>query len=276
MQQVRVLNRPVGLVPGDHVAWAFDDPASLRSATADYLREGVDHCERLMFIASDPVRGLVGELSRTPGGLARGQLVVRPATDMLRRVAAGRPCRAADSLREEADAAVAAGFTGLRVWADVTDLTTSPFLAQRWLDYEIAVETVFDEKAATGLCALDTQRAGEHWNRVATVHRVQRRRDATPRFAARVQGNVVGLVGEVDVVSAGDLESLLDDARRCLTGPVTVDLADLGFIDVAGTRVLARFHRDVRAAGGAVRFRHARPVTARLLAAFGLHGDLRA
>ncbi|XVU29320.1 STAS domain-containing protein [Actinoplanes sp. CA-054009] len=78
----------------------------------------------------------------------------------------------------------------------------------------------------------------------------------------------IRVFGEVDVSTLPTLELALEIlAER--PGDVTVDLSDLTFIDVLGSRALARAAIRVRSGGRRVLLRGARPQTRRVLALLG-------
>jgi anti-anti-sigma factor len=156
-------------------------------------------------------------------------------------------------LAAEAERAVAAGFTGIRVWADVTPLTRDPALLQRFLDFELVIEKIFRERAVTGLCALDVSTAGEHWVRLASRHRLFRVWGDSPMLSVVVHDGVVQIVGEVDLGSLVELEDALDSVARTTRGTLVLDLGEVEFLDVAGARELARFVRRLVLAGREVR-----------------------
>lgn len=57
----------------------------------------------------------------------------------------------------------------------------------------------------------------------------------------------IGLVGDLDISTTGELERAIDDAGG--EARVCVDLSGLGFIDSTGLRVLLAAHADAREAG---------------------------
>ena len=89
--------------------------------------------------------------------------------------------------------------------------------------------------------------------------------------AVRNDGKVVlSLVGELDLVSASDLERELKAAQTGDTGGVVIDLAGLEFIDSTGLRVL--LGAWLRSADGAppLQFRNAQSQVRRLFEVAGV------
>ena len=81
---------------------------------------------------------------------------------------------------------------------------------------------------------------------------------------------VLVLTGELDAHSsralAERIEGLLQQGQRS----VAVDLADVGFVDSSGLRVLIRAHREFEDGNGSFRLRGASPAFSRLVEITGL------
>ena len=75
--------------------------------------------------------------------------------------------------------------------------------------------------------------------------------------------------GELDIATAPQLEEILAEVIRP-GAVVTLDVAELGFIDAAGLRVLASAARDVGTSGG-VFLRHPAARVQRFFALVALH-----
>ena len=98
--------------------------------------------------------------------------------------------------------------------------------------------------------------------------------DMTPLLTATWNGadgqRSLRVSGELDIATAPRLATALDDEVRPGTR-VTLDLADLAFIDAAGLRVLVGVVRTVGTSGRVV-LRRPSAVVQRLLAVTGLDG----
>jgi anti-sigma B factor antagonist len=81
------------------------------------------------------------------------------------------------------------------------------------------------------------------------------------------------LHGEIDGSSADELANLLDPLPG--TGDVVVDLADVGFIDSSGLRVLIDAHQRAERSNRLVVLAHPSAVVRRLLDITGLTDYLR-
>ncbi len=80
------------------------------------------------------------------------------------------------------------------------------------------------------------------------------------------EGVILKVAGEVDGYTASQLRdqlrALIEDPRTHL---VTLDLADMSFIDSSGLGVLAGAHRSMRSKGGELRLRSPSPGTYKVL-----------
>ena len=60
---------------------------------------------------------------------------------------------------------------------------------------------------------------------------------------------VLALSGELDVVSAPELQRCLDEVLADRNAHVVLDLSDLGFVDSAGVSVLIKAKQDAESSG---------------------------
>jgi anti-anti-sigma regulatory factor len=270
---LRTLDRAVGLGPGDHASWAYDDVSELRSACLDYFSDGLTRSERLVYVGGRPRDALLDDLMGLPGRdalLADGRLSVHTLIGHLENPGDLAPRVQLEARRAAAQDAVAAGYAGLRVAGDITELVRRPYLVDPLVEFELAVDAAMSTTTVTTLCALDRQETGERWRLVSALHAIQHSPGRPPSFALRRSGSAVTLVGEIDIACVQDLDGLLDHLLRTTTGAVTFELPDLEFIDVAGTRRLAVFQRAMAAVGRTVLFRRLSPAARRTFRAFAL------
>ncbi|WP_151475769.1 STAS domain-containing protein [Streptomyces albicerus] len=81
---------------------------------------------------------------------------------------------------------------------------------------------------------------------------------------------VVGVLGEIDMATAGALAEHLDAATASPAPHVLVDLRAVEFFDCSGLRVLCRADRRAKKRGGTLRLVSDQPRIHRLLRASGL------
>lgn len=276
MTGLQTLDRAVGLEPGDHASWVYDDVSELKAACVDYFNDGLNRSERLVYVGGRAHDSLVGDLAALPGRDALiddGGLTVLSFRDHLETSGAFDAQVELEARRNIAESALADGYSGLRVVGDITEFVVRPELLESLVDFELAADAMMATVPVTALCALDRGRAGPRWRHVSALHRIQHSPDRHPTFWLGRSGPRLRLVGEIDISSVSDLDQLLDHLQLTTTGSLTFELADLAFIDVAGTRRLAVFQRSMAKAGRAVLFRQLSPAAKRTFRAFAMVED---
>jgi anti-anti-sigma factor len=261
-----------GLGVSDHVCWTFgsdEEYGEFHDAALYFAADGMALRQRLFYVSERRDHDVLAHLRSLgdPEALRRdGALVVQQLADVY---PGGGPITDPEAQLVAFDGAVseaiADGFAGVRVVAEVSPLAADP----AWRDGHAAWEQLADRYMAASnplaaLCGYDTRIVGRDGaSMLASVHPV--RHDATATFSVFADDGAVCLEGEVDAFQVPLLERALAAVPDAPGGePLVVDLTELRFIDVAGTGVLAR-HIAGRIAGGAeVHVRRARPLVRRL------------
>ncbi len=249
-----------------HACWAFDEGQEFFDASLEYLTDGLRSGERLAFVGSEPVaeqRERLAALGDVGGMIDRGSLQLFELADLY---AIGEPLDADQQLATYSaatDGALAAGYTGLRVAAQVTDLIAEPSCWDAHVRWETVADRYMSERPMSALCGY---RRGSVPDRiladVAAVHPATNQDEKTVPFHLFTEAGEVVLAGEVDLYTAESLDRILDIAYRddeCLA----LDLGELGFIDHRGLETLAT-HAERLAAEGECAVRNAPPVVERL------------
>jgi anti-anti-sigma regulatory factor len=273
---LQTLDRAIGLGPGDHASWAYDDMSELQSACVDYFSDGLRRSERLVYVGGRTRDAMVDDLAALPGRDAlidEGRLTVLSIAEHLEAGDHFDSSVELESRRQLALDSLDAGYSGLRVAGDITEFLVRPEMLDRLVDFELAADAMMATTPVTALCALDRGRVGRRWRHVSALHRLQHSPDRHPTFWFGRSGPSLTLVGEVDVSSIDDLDQLLDHLQLTSRGSLTFELPDLTFIDVAGTRRLAAFQRSMAASGRTVLFRRLSPAARRTFRAFALVDD---
>jgi anti-anti-sigma factor len=268
------VSHPVGRRRGDHLCWGYADYDQFRHTAAAFLEEGRRAGEQLLFVGDRAVPTLLDDLSPWSARdevLATGQLCVQELTEVYECMADLDVEGQVATFRARCRSALAAGYSGLRVAADVTALIESVRDWDRFAAYELSVDEMMSTQPATGMCGWQEARA-DRPGALSALHRYQHRESGPVVFSVRRRGSVLRLTGEVDASVADDLAAVLRAAELPVARPVEVDLTELDFIDVAGTRALARFC-DSAPAG--VRIVGALDGVSRCLDLFGLPVDGR-
>jgi anti-anti-sigma regulatory factor len=241
-----------GLGPDAHACWIFDRAEEFTDAAVEFLDEGLRAGQRLAYVGSEAVDeqrerleplGEVGELIDT------GALQLFELGDLYR---VGEPIDPDAQIAIYAaatDAALADGYSGLRVAAQVTDLVAEPHTRDAHVRWESLADRFGSVRPLSALCGYHRGSLPEPLAfDLAAVHPATNLPPATVPFHLYGEGGELALAGEVDLFSAEDLDRVLELA--CQPGDeVSLDLAELTIADHHGLEVLAG-HTHRLAAGG--------------------------
>ena len=217
MREHGVVSSAAGLGLHGHACWTYADDAELFRAADDYLADGARLGQRLLFVGPEELFPQVDDVECLPLSA-----FVEPGqpTD---------PDRMLGIYTTATDEALAAGYTGLRVVAEVTELAADPGCQCRW---ESVADRFMVERPLSALCCYDRRRlAPEVLADLCAVHPVVN--EPVP-FRIYATGDGLLLEGEIDFLSTDALQRLLPLTR----GDGVLDLSGAEFIDHNGARVL--------------------------------------
>jgi anti-anti-sigma regulatory factor len=240
-----VVDNARGLGARSHLCWSYDDHPEFVARAQEFLSDGLAAGERACYVAPGDVAALTGQLREIDGldeAIDRGALRVE-SLDTLYPV--GTTVDPAIQIRTYAAAtrdALAAGFTGLRVAAEATDLVRSPAQLDSFTRYEHLVDQFMLAQPFTALCAYHRGELGDQVvAQLACLH-PQATTGATPfRLHARTtqEESTLALGGELDLTGHDLLSRALDRAApRSIEGRILIDATDLSFIDHRGMLAL--------------------------------------
>ncbi|MEV8510062.1 MEDS domain-containing protein [Actinoplanes sp. NPDC051475] len=129
--------------PYGHVCLAYDDPATFRTAARDFLAEGAAAGERVWYLASEPPHGweFRPDLIRLGEHYPEGAVI--------------DPARGLEAYAAATCQALADGYAGLRVAAEVTPLVRTPAQLDAFARYEHVVDR-YMRTHPSGRCAAST------------------------------------------------------------------------------------------------------------------------
>jgi anti-anti-sigma regulatory factor len=244
------------LVVNDHACLTFGEPAELLDLTAAYIRDGLSGGLKVVWLSDSAPRLAVVELARrgiaVESALSAGQMNAMACENYLlsgQTFAAGH---AMGWLNEQVTACRDEGFPGLRVALDMSWALRPIAGVEQLPDFEDAVGTVLTDAAASVLCQYDRERfdpvtlasvAGRHNRSVAaaTYHA-----DAMLRICRQYAPPGIRLAGEIDYHAEDPLALALAEALR-LSGDITINMADLSFIDVPCMRMIVNLAKSMPA-----------------------------
>lgn len=239
----------VAIRPGEHACCRFaqaDDRARLATA---FVRAGLDRGHKVVYLSgADDAEPFLANLAavddRVDEALERAQLEVHPAPNDY--IANGKfdADRMRDALQGQQARALADGYPGLSMAADMSWALASKLRPDELVSYENGVTTMMQpDGTMVFLCIYDHGRFGAGTLAELIVpHGV----DLSPELARLVRvgylaasrvlpGPVLRLCGELDFECADAVAGVLDAHYH---GTLRLDLADLSYVDLDGMRAL--------------------------------------
>jgi anti-anti-sigma regulatory factor len=205
--------------PYGHACLTYDDPARFQTVAHEFLAAGLAAGERVWYLAPEEPRGW----DFTPE--------VVTLHDQYPADAVIDPDAGLAAYARATEQALADGFTGLRVAADVTPLLLTPAQVDAFARYEAQVDRYMRTHPFTALCAFDRTRMGdEAVEQLACLHPDS---DAPFRlFAPHPGRGDAALAGEIDETTRPVfLQALERAALRPGRDELVLDGQDLAFID---------------------------------------------
>ncbi|GAA0919134.1 MEDS domain-containing protein [Pseudonocardia zijingensis] len=234
MRTVGAVGSLLTLSANDHICWPYDDVTSFRSSLIEFLGAGIARGLRVAYAGSgDPVSlkaGLEG-LADVDRLLAGGRLEIVA----LEVVYGSKPIAdldaAAAAFAAATERALADGYLGFRLGADVTEMVRSPAQRDSFVRYECQVDRFASANPFSAMCAYDAQLGPAVLAELASVHPIAPAA-LTPFHVFTTPEGAIGLSGEVDIASAAQFRRTLDRIRVTPEAAAVVwDLSAVTFID---------------------------------------------
>jgi len=241
-----------GLGTDAHACWAFNQDDEFTDASLEYLTDGLRAGQRLAYVGNEAVaeqRERLAPLGNVGMMIDKGALQLFELSDLY---AVGEPVDADAQLATylaATDAALAEGYTGLRVAAQVTDLVSEPHTREAHIRWESIADRFGSTYPLSALCGYRRTDVPEPLLAdLAAVHPATNLPVEIVPFHLYAEGGDLVLAGEVDLFSAEDLDRVLELA--CHSGDrISFDLERLDFIDHRGLEILATHVRRLTAGG---------------------------
>ena len=263
-----------GLARRDHVCWAYDEVAEYSAAARQFLLDGLDRGERLLCVGEVAIRSATEGDAALPDAselVRTGRLDLLPLSDAY--FSDGRPRSLRDQLRfysKAVEQALADGYAGLRVAAELSDLTGEPEQWAAQVEWERAADRfIVSGPGMATLCAYRVDLVAKTLStQLLEVHPLTGGAPALAEFRLFHDDDALVLTGEIDGFVADRLQALLDctsaGGRR-----VTLDVAGVTFIDAAATSALAAWVEALADRGTEVRLRGAGRMLRRIWSVLG-------
>lgn len=255
MRNQGVLRTVDELGPCDHACWLYEDRNQLRSEGTRFLEDGLRLGQRLLYVGPAPAGELHSQLRE---GLPQcdelidaGALHVSSLSERYERPSQIAPERQLARFIDTTAQAIADGYRGLRVLADVAALISDEAdRAARAHTEHLAERFMAAGNPMSALCCYDAKALdADALSHVACVHPLVRGEHVEHGFRLYGDGAQLCLAGEIDHFNTPLLERALASVDTA-----TIDLGELEFIDHRGLLALARRRREVNETGGTLRF----------------------
>ncbi|HEX8648298.1 MAG TPA: MEDS domain-containing protein [Thermoleophilaceae bacterium] len=246
-----------GLGLHGHGCWLYSDEAEFRAGALDFLAEGAELDQRMLYVGAGTIEKLRSDLGDLPGLdrlLGDGALRIM-ALEALYEVGVGVDPMAQLAMYSAATrTALVDGYAGLRVLAEVTPLVLDPELWRAHTHWEAVADRYMAKHPMSALCCYDRRLLPDAILRdLACVHRSSNAAPAMAPFRLFAGREGLSLAGEVDSFSAEHLRRLLA-ATLPAEGELVLELDELRFIDHHGVMAIAEVARELQRDGRAVRF----------------------
>jgi ABC-type transporter Mla MlaB component len=241
-----------GLGLHGHGCWTFSDDDEFLNGVIEFLSDGLELGQRLLYVGAGGVVKLRRDLDVLPGIeelLGDGTVRIMPLESIYEM---GRPIDAMAQLTMYAAAtetALSDGFTGLRVAGDGTPLVLDPALWRDHTRWETIADRYMAKNPMAALCCYDRRALpDEILADLACVHRTCNAPRAVAPFRLFAGRDGLSLAGEVDSFCVDDLRRLLRLASPP-RGKLILELDELEFIDHHGMLALADHARALESDG---------------------------
>jgi anti-anti-sigma regulatory factor len=257
-----------GAGTSDHVCWVYDteDPDFDR-AVRQFLAGGVARGERLLCVGERVLESIRTDADGFGGAdelIARGALRAVTMAEVYEATSDFVPGDQRSFYDDATSAALADGYAGLRVVADVSALAAAPGSRADLLQWEhLADEFIAQGGGFTAMCAYSADLPGEALADAAAVHPLVHSPRGVPPFQVFFDDDSVVVTGSVDTFGADRLARVLTSSPVAGAGAV-LDLRSVDFVDVAGARAIARWAQELGARSVALEVRGASPLFRRM------------
>lgn len=252
----------------DHACWSYSGTDRRAAAATAWLTDGLRQGFRGVYVADAEQADLAGELARVPdseAALGRGALVVLPSAavyDLSVPTDARAQLAVYDAVVVQA---LAEGYRGVCVVADITPLVADPDRRPAHLHWEHVADRYVTTRPVSALCVYDTSQI-TGIDAIVAAHPL--RGPAATWLGLYATGpDAAALDGEADATRGQMLADLLAQLPE---GDTALDLSRLTFLDAHCARILSTGLAARRSAGHPVRVTGMQPTARRLWAVCGL------
>lgn len=235
------------LTVNDHACLTFGDREELLDLTAAFVRDGLIGGLKVIWLGDGTSAQVVSELARrriaVEPAVAKGQMTAAAWEGSLLSGQAFTADRAMEWLTGQMDACHGEGFPGLRVAVDMSWALRPVTGIEQLPQFEESVAAALTGTTVSVLCQYDREQfdpvtlasvAAFHTRSVAAATYYA---DAVLRICRQYAPPGIRLAGQIDYQAEEPLALGLAEAIR-LDGDITINVADLTFIDASCARLI--------------------------------------
>jgi hypothetical protein len=247
-----------GLGPQDHVCWPFANLEQFRAQAIRFISDGLFAGQRVYYMARGDTGQMIDDLAPVVGldaALASGRARVTSVDAIYSTGTVVDPVEQVAIYADATEAALADGYTGLRVAVDATDLVRTPEQLDAFARYEHLADRYMTRRPFSAMCGYDSREiSATSMAELACMHPVTTWGAAPFRLhpAAEAELSAV-LSGELDHTT----RALFAGALRRADFPLACDgvVVDGRALDFADHRSLVDFanHLSERGTPGVLR-----------------------
>jgi len=251
----------------DHVCWVYENDEAFDRAVAEFIAGGLERGERLLCVGErviESLRGVHLPAQDVATLVAAGALETQTLAEAYAAAGTFRPMGQLAYYEAATRRALAEGYRGLRVLAEVSALAADPATRPELIRWEhVADDFIARNGGFTVMCAYSGTLPQEALSDIAAVHPFVHTPDGVPPFRIFFDYDRIVLAGSVDSFSADRLAHVLAASPIGAAGAV-LDVSLLEFADVAGCRALALWARGLADRSLPVEVRGASPLFRRM------------
>ncbi|MEV6717356.1 MEDS domain-containing protein [Lentzea sp. NPDC051208] len=237
-----------GFGPHDHLCWRYRDEHDFHDRVREFLSEGLTLGYQVRYIGTGDPDVLVRDLDGIDGideALKAGTAQVASLDTTYPVGAVIDPATQVRAYAAATDAALAAGFAGLRVAADCTSLVRTPEQLDAFSRYEHRIDRYMVDRPFSAMCAYSADKVDDHaFAQLACLH--PNANTASPGFRLHAADDeTTAFAGEVDQFSEDLFALALHRADlRPHGGQLVFDATGLTFLDHRNLLRLSRHAAD--------------------------------
>jgi len=224
---------PRGFGLQDHLCWVHGDGRDYRPRLTEFFGEGLERGLQVAYLGAGEIEELREHLDRFVG---IGPLLTREAVRIIsfdEIYRAGEPVVPAEVMKKYAAAtqeALADGYRGLRIGADVTDLVRAPEQQDAYARFEFLLERYSARHPLSALCEYRLE-LGDAVTQFACLHAAVPA-GLTPFQVFACDDGAVGLLGEFDAAGQAAFKRALERIQPAPDDSSLIfDMAAVRFMD---------------------------------------------